>query len=328
MKKNILITGSAGFLGSNLIRGWMHVPAWKSFHENKWQLSSVDRINHNIMNSIYSNKNHAFYPIDICDQHAMEVIFKLHDPSVVIHIADENIDSANDPNSFLTTNVVGTQVILNCCLQNNVKKIIYISTDKVYGHLKSEDQNLWTENDALIGETAYTASKISAELLIKAAHNSRGSKEFDYNIIRMPNLYGPRQSLKRLIPKTIKNIVDGNDVHVYNQGEMMRDWLHVFDASEAILSVLKDGQPNECYNASAGQEFSTIEVVQEICNKLQMGHELIKFIPANTKFRRALDSTKLKALGWCPQMKFKSAIGENCVEWYINNKWFLSQQEV
>lgn len=315
--KKILITGSCGFIFGNFLR--------KAVYEKQpYQLVSVDRVNTNAINSMYWNKNHTFHVADIRDQHIMDTIFQFEKPDIVIHGAAETfVDSSlTDPNSFITSNVLGTQVIINCCVKHNVKKLIYISTDEVYGQLTSENDLAWKEDAPLNPRNPYSATKASGELMVKAAHESFG---LIYNITRSSNNYGPRQTSEKLVPKAIKSILHDEKIPIYGQGLQIRDWTHVYDNCGAVMTVLNNGIDNEVYNISANQELTNIEVINKICNVIGRGHNLIEFITDPRKghdFRYAIDSTKIKDLGWKPNFKFKDGI-VNTVEWYMSNQWFL-----
>lgn len=316
-RKKVLVTGSCGFILGNLLR--------KAVYERQpYTLISVDRVSTNSLNSMYWNKNHTFHVADIRDQHIVDTIFQFEKPDVVIHGAAETfVDSSlSDPNSFVTSNVLGTQVIINACVKHKVEKLIYVSTDEVYGQLRSESDESWTEDSALNPRNPYSATKAAGELLVKAAHESFG---LTYNITRSSNNYGPRQTCEKLIPKAIKCILEGKKIPIYGQGLQIRDWTHVYDNCAGLFAVLNSGQDNETYNISANQEFTNIEVIQSICNAMGKGHDLIQHIPDPRKghdFRYSISANKLKSLGWKPNYKFKDGIVET-VEWYQSNQWFL-----
>lgn len=316
-KKKVLITGSCGFVFGNFIR--------KAIYEKlPYQFVSVDRVNDNAINSVYWNKNHTFHIADITNQHVMDIIFKFEAPDIVIHGAAETfVDASLDnPNSFVSSNILGTQTIINSCLKNKVEKLIYISTDGVYGQLESEADASWKEDAPLNPRNPYSATKASGELLVKAASLSHG---LNYNIIRSSNNYGPRQTAEKLVPKVIKCILHDQPFPIYGQGLQMRDWTHVFDNCNGIISILNNGKPNETYNISSNQELTNIEVVQKICNIMDKGHSLISFTEDPRKshdFRYSMDSSKIKEMGWKPTFKFKDGIVET-VNWYLANQWFL-----
>jgi dTDP-glucose 4,6-dehydratase len=244
----------------------------------------------------------------------MDVIFKFEAPDIVIHGAAE---TNNDSPMLASSNVAGTQVIIDCCLKYKIEKLIYISTDKVYGSLENENSMPWNEESPLNPGDLYSCTKGVAEGLVK-------SSGLIYNIVRSSNNYGPRQSSERLVPKTIKCILEGKDIPLYGQSLQIRDWIHVFDNCNAIFNIMNNGAPNEIYNVSANQELSNIEVVQKICNYMEKGHSLINFIKDAEKhdFRRAIDSSKIRALGWKPNFKFKGGLPET-INWYLSNQWFL-----
>lgn len=321
--KKLLITGSCGFIFSNFVRKFIFSKG--KVGDDVYSVVSVDMVQKNI-SSIYQNKSHTFYVGDIRDQHLMDVIFSFEKPDVVIHGAAETfVDSSlKDPNSFVSSNVLGTQTVINCCVKYNVEKLIYISTDEVYGQLTNENDAAWTETSPLNPRNPYSASKAAGELLVQAAHHSHG---LTYNITRSANNYGPRQNPEKLIPKAIKNILKDRPIPIYGQGLQMRDWTHVYDNCSGLITVLGQGKPNEIYNISANQEFTNIEVINEICKCMGKGHELIQFIedPRGTghDFRYAIDSSKLKDLGWKPNIKLKKDLKEQCVQWYMDNQWFL-----
>lgn len=317
-KKKVLVTGSCGFIIGNLVR--------KAVYEKQpYQLVSIDKVSTNALNSMYWNKNHTFHIADIRDQHIIDVIFQFEKPDVVIHgAAETHVDlSLTDPNAFVTSNVLGTQVIVNACVKHKVDKLIYISTDEVYGHLTDESSPSWTEDSAINPRNPYAATKAAGELIVKAAYQSHGLK---YNITRSSNNYGPRQMPDKLVPKTIKCIMHDNKIPIYGQGLQIRDWTHVFDNCSAILTILNKGEDNQIYNISANQEFTNIEVVQHICNALSKGHNLIEHIidPRGNghDFRYSVDSSKIRELGWEPKYKFKDGI-ISTAEWFQANQWFI-----
>jgi dTDP-glucose 4,6-dehydratase len=314
--KKVLLTGTCGFILSNFIRRAI-------YEKQPYSFVSIDRVSGNA-NALYTHKNHVMHVADLRDQHIIDKIFQFERPDIVIHGAAESfVDySLEDPNAFVTSNVLGTQVVINACVKHKVDRLIYISTDEVYGQLTSELDAPWTEEAPLNPRNPYSASKAAGELLVKAAHASHG---LIYNITRSSNNYGPRQTSEKLIPKAIKCVLHDQKIPIYGQGLQIRDWTHVFDNCAAILTVLNSGKPNETYNISANQELPNIEVIQKICNAMGKGHDLISFIEDPRKghdFRYSIDSTKIKELGWKPNYKFKEGIIDT-VDWYNINQWML-----
>jgi dTDP-glucose 4,6-dehydratase len=322
----ILLTGSCGFIGSQFVRQMIYEQ--NQTKDKRHSFCSIDRVNSNSINAIYSNKGHKFYPADIRDQHVMDIIFQTEKPDYVIHLAAESsVDkSLNDPNSFVSSNVLGTQVIINCCVKHKVKKLLYTSTDEVMGQLTNEQEKSWTEEDIPNPRNPYSGSKYCAEILVKAAHTTHG---LTYNITRSSNCYGPRQLPDKLIPRTIKCILNQQKVGIYGQGKEIRDWTFVGDHCSALMTVLEKGEPNSIYNISANQEFSNLEVVHEICQYMKTGHNLVEFVkdPRGNAhdFRYSVNSSKLRALGWKPTVQFKKDLGDVCVRWYLDNSFWFQQ---
>lgn len=323
--KKLLITGSCSFIYGNFIRKLIYDQNQQPPQDRKYTITSVDRISNNAVNNMYSSKNHVFHPADIRDRHIMDVIFQFEQPDIVIHAAAESSvdNSITDPNAFITTNVLGTQVIINCCLKHKVQKLIYISSDEVMGQLLNEQEAPWTEESPLNPRNPYSSSKACGELLVKAAHETHG---LTYNITRSSNCYGPRQLPEKLIPKAIKYILEGKKIPIYGKGLQIRDWTYVGDHCSAIMTILDKGLPNEVYNISANQEFNNLEVIHEICKYMDVEDqvELIKDPRGGGHdFRYSVDSSKLRKLGWSPQAQFKRDLGELCINWYLQNKYFL-----
>lgn len=319
----VLVTGSASFIFSNFLR--------KAIYEkHPYTFVGVDNITKtNVMNNVYSNKGHVFYIGDVTDDHFMNVLFELERPDIVIHAAALTYvdDSITSPQPFIKNNVMGTQVVIDKCVKWGVKKLIYISTDEVYGHLATETEAPWTESAPMNPRNPYAASKAAGEMLVRAAYTTYG---LQYNITRCSNNYGPRQTSEKLIPKCIKNYLSDKPIPVYGKGLQMREWTHVFDNCSAVLAILKNGVPNETYNISSNQEFFNIEVCYEIVKlinkEIGTDKDLITFVPDRPghDFRYAVDSTKIRALGWTPSWKFKQGGLEQTCRWYIQNKWFLN----
>ena len=198
-KKKILITGTGGFIFSNFIR--------RAFHKKEeYNFVSVDKVRkRHAIHNMYVNKSHKFYPGDVSDSHFINTIFEFERPDIVIHGAAESfVDSSIDNASpFITSNVLGTQVIIDACLRWEVEKLVHISTDEVYGHLTDESAQAWTEDAPMNPRNPYSASKASAELLVKAAHETHG---LQYVITRSCNNYGPWQDPEKFMPKIIQNV--------------------------------------------------------------------------------------------------------------------------
>lgn len=313
--KKILLTGTCGFIMGNFIRKAIH-------GKSPYKFVSLDKVTQDA-NAIYANKNHDFHIADLRDSHIINKIFQYETPDIVIHGAAAScVDSSiTDPNEFITSNVLGTQNIINACLSFNVKKLIYLSTDEVAYHVNSISDNLLDETTSLNPRNSYSASKAAGELLIKAASETHG---LIYNITRCSNNYGPRQTPNKLIPRVIKCILDKKPIPIYGQGLQMRDWLHVFDNCDALSFLLEKGKDNEIYNIAANSELTNIEIVNKICDVIGSGKNLIEFVEDRKghDFRYAVNADKIKTLGWKSNISFNDGIYQT-VEWYLNNKHFL-----
>jgi dTDP-glucose 4,6-dehydratase len=273
---------------------------------------------------VYANRGHKFHIGDVADAHFIDTIFQIERPDIVIHGAAESHvdDSISSANPFIMSNVLGTQVMVDASVKYDVEKFIYVSTDEVYGQLASEGDEPWTESSALAPRNPYSASKAAGELIVEAANATHG---LQYNTTRSCNNYGPRQSTKNLIPKIIRNILRKEKIPIYGQGQQLREWIHVADNCRAVLSIMRNAPSNEAYNISAGYETSNLELVNEICNIMGTGHDLISFVEDRKghDFRYAMENSKLKSLGWEPSFKFKKGL-DHCIKWYINNRWFMN----
>ncbi len=314
----VLVTGTCGFIFGNFIRKAVYDQNQRK-PQDKHIFVSVDKVGANALNSMYWNSNHPFYPADIRDSHIIDVIFQREQPDIVIHGASE---SYSGDNSFITSNVLGTQILIDASIKYKIKKFIYVSTDKVYGQLTSESDTPWNENSPLNPKSSYAATKVAAELLIKAANQTHG---LIYNIVRSSNCYGLRQGPEKLIPKAIKCILNNQKIPVYGQGSQIRDWTYVADNCSAIMTILDKGIANETYNVSANQEFINIEIIQSICNVMGKGHNLIEFAEdpkINRDFRRSVNSLKIRELGWEPSYKFKNGI-KDTIQWFTDNQWYF-----
>ena len=318
----ILLTGSTGFIIGNLLRKMIYEKA-------QYRIVSIDRVSTPAaLNNIYQNKNHTFYMGDISDSHFINNVFAYEKPDYVINgAAEASVDaSLTDPNSFIKSNCMGIQVLLNAAVKYGVKKFLHVSTDEVYGALNSEEEASWTEESPLNPRNPYAASKACSELLVNAAGTSFG---LPYLITRSSNNYGNRQTADKLIPRVIKCALEDKPIPVYGQGLQIRDWTYVQDNCSGLLKALEDGTINETYNIAANCETSNIEIINRICNLVGKGHKNITFIkdPRGNAhdFRYSVNTDKIRRLGWKPEFSFKDGL-ENTVNWYMTNQYFLRQQ--
>lgn len=315
-RQKILITGASGFIFSNFIRSAM-------YEKKPYSIVAVDRIANSLaLNNVYINKHSINYIADITDEHIFSRIVEYERPDVIIHAAAlTSVDEAiHSPNEYVNNNVMGTQIAARVASKFKINKFIYISTDEVYGHLVSENDASWQETSPISPRNTYSATKAAGEHLVVALGNSEG---LNYNIIRMSNNYGPRQTTNKFIPCAVKSLLNNEKIKIYGEGRQIRDWLHVRDSYTGIQTVIDKGAPREVYNIGAGQEFSNIEVAQLICKTMQRDLE-VEFVADRPghDFRYSLSSEKLKKLGWEPKIKFKDGI-QNTVEWFILNKYWM-----
>lgn len=324
----ILITGGAGFIGSNFIR----------FILNKYpdyEIVNLDKLtyagNLETLQDIEGNSRYNFIKGDIVDGQLVESIVKQHQISMMINFAAEShVDrSIDNPNLFTQTNILGTQVLLDVAFKSNIQKFIQISTDEVYGSLG--DEGYFTEDTPIAPNSPYSASKAAADLLVKSYYETH---KMNINITRCSNNYGPYQFPEKLIPLTIKNTLENKDITVYGKGLNVRDWLHVEDHCSAIDLVLHKGIPGEIYNVGGHNEQQNIELVKEILRQLGKTEKLIKYVEDRKghDWRYAIDPSKITSkLGWVPVYTFDEGLTET-VKWYLNNEqWWknlISEEHV
>lgn len=313
--KKVLITGGAGFIGSNFI----HYILSKY---NDYQVINLDKLTYaaNLENlkDIEDNKNYKFIHGDIADK---EFIFKLFEDKkfdIVINFAAEShVDnSILNPQIFTITNILGTQVLLDACRKYNIKRFHQISTDEVYGELPLDDKNiLFTEKTPLNPSSPYSASKASADMLVKSYYRTYS---LPITISRCSNNYGPYQHLEKLIPLMISKAINNDNLPVYGNGLNVRDWLHVYDHCTAIDLIIHEGKIGEIYNIGGNNEKSNIDVVKIILKELGKSEKLIKYVndrPGHD-LRYAIDSTKIKTtLNWNPVYSFEKGILDT-IKWY------------
>ena len=313
--KKMLITGGAGFIGSNFI----HYILSKY---NDYQVINLDKLtyaaNLETLKDIEDNKNYKFIHGDIADK---EFIFKLFEDKkfdIVINFAAEShVDnSILNPQIFTITNILGTQVLLDACRKYNIKRFHQVSTDEVYGELPLDDKNiLFTEKTPLNPSSPYSASKASADMLVKSYYRTYS---LPITISRCSNNYGPYQHLEKLIPLMISKAINNDNLPVYGNGLNVRDWLHVYDHCTAIDLIIHEGKIGEIYNIGGNNEKSNIDVVKIILKELGKSEKLIKYVndrPGHD-LRYAIDSTKIKtSLNWKPVYSFEKGILDT-IKWY------------
>jgi len=330
--KTILITGGAGFIGSNFVKLMIE-------KHPEYKIINIDALTYagNLENlkDINNNPNYEFIKVDIRDREKIEEIFKNNDiTSVVNFAAESHVDrSIEEPEVFLTTNIIGTQVLLDtakkfwkvnptdkyCKEYKPGVKFLQVSTDEVYGALG--ETGMFVETMPVMPNSPYSASKASADMIVRAYNETFG---MPVNITRCSNNYGPYQFPEKLIPLMINNCLKGKDLPVYGDGMQVRDWLHVSDHCSAIDTVLHKGKDGEVYNIGGNNEKANISIVKLIIDTLGKSEELIKYVkdrPGHDR-RYAIDNTKITTeLGWEPAYTFEQGMKET-IQWYFENtKW-------
>ena len=330
--KTILVTGGAGFIGSNFVKLML-----EKYPEYK--IINIDALTYagNLENleDIDSNPNYEFIKVDIRDREKVEEIFKNNEiTSVVNFAAESHVDrSIEEPEVFLTTNIIGTQVLLDtakkywkvnpgdkyCKEYKPGVKFLQVSTDEVYGALG--ETGMFVETMPLMPNSPYSASKASADMIVRAYNETFG---MPVNITRCSNNYGPYQFPEKLIPLMINNCIKEKDLPVYGDGMQIRDWLHVSDHCSAIDTVLHKGRDGEVYNIGGNNEKANIEIIKLIIGTLGKSESLIKYVkdrPGHDR-RYAIDNTKITTeLGWEPAYTFEQGMKET-IQWYLENtKW-------
>jgi len=331
MKKTILITGGAGFIGSHVVRRFVNnYPDYLIVNADKLTYAG----NLENLTDIETKKNYLFEKIDIVDKQFVLDLFKKYSFDGIIHLAAEShVDrSITGPDEFVFTNIVGTVNLLNAALNSwksshDGKLFYHISTDEVYGSLGKE--GLFTEESAYDPKSPYSASKASSDHMIRAYNHTFG---IPVVISNCSNNYGPNQFPEKLIPLAINNIKNNNPIPVYGKGENIRDWLYVEDHTSAIDLIFHRGKVGETYNIGGNNEWKNIDLIKLLCRIMDKklnrpagtSEKLITYVKDRPghDLRYAIDSSKLqKELEWSPIPEFADGL-EKTVEWYLTNgKW-------
>jgi dTDP-glucose 4,6-dehydratase len=318
--RRILVTGGAGFIGSNFVR--MVLSEYPDcFIVNLDKLTYAGNLEN--LAEFLEHKNHKFIKGDICDGALIERIIDEHKIGAIINFAAEShVDrSITEPKAFIEANVTGTLTLLVAARDRKLERFIQISTDEVYGALGQEGK--FTEQTPLSPNSPYSASKAAADHLVRAFGHTWGLR---YNITRCSNNYGPYQFPEKLIPLMINNAINDKELPVYGDGLYVRDWLYVYDHCTAIWLVLQKAPPGEIYNIGGCNEKANLEVVELILNRLGKPKSLIKHVtdrPGHDR-RYAIDASKIIGrLYWQPSVSFEKGINET-IDWYLNNTEWLT----
>lgn len=319
MNKTILVTGGAGFIGSNFVYHMLKT------HPD-YKILCVDCLtyagNMSTLSEAMKNKNFVFYKTNICDRPNIYKIFETEKPDIVVNFAAEShVDrSIETPEIFLQTNILGTQVMMDACRKYGVERYHQVSTDEVYGDLPLDRPDLFfTENTPIHTSSPYSASKASADLLVQAYYRTFG---LPVTISRCSNNYGPYHFPEKLIPLMIANCLNDKPLPVYGEGLNVRDWLYVEDHCRAIDLIIHRGKIGEVYNVGGHNEMKNIDIVRLICDYLGKPYSLITHVTDRKghDMRYAIDPTKIHSeLGWLPETKFADGI-KKTIDWYLNNR--------
>ena len=333
--RKVLVTGGAGFIGSNFLKQMISV-------HPSWLFINIDSLTYagNLENlkQLESNDRYFFVKGDITDRALLKLIFDENEIDYVVNFAAEShVDrSIKQPEIFFKTNVLGTQSLLDAAKQSwqtgeddfgyptyrSGVKFLQVSTDEVYGTLGKT--GYFTEKTMIAPNSPYSASKASADLLVRAYNKTF---KLPVNITRCSNNYGPYQFPEKLIPLMIGNALDEKTLPVYGDGMQIRDWLHVSDHCSAIDIVLQNGIDGEVYNIGGNNEKANIEIVKLIISKLNKSKDLIKYVEDRLGHDRryAIDNTKITSqLGWKPEYTFEQGM-EQTIHWYLdNNEWLAN----
>ena len=317
--KSIIVTGGAGFIGSNFVYYMLEkYPDYK--------IICIDCLtyagNLSTLEGALKNPNFKFYKTDICDRSAIYKIFEEEKPDIVVNFAAEShVDrSIENPEVFLKTNILGTQVMMDASRKYGVERYHQVSTDEVYGDLPLDRPDLFfTEETPIHTSSPYSSSKAGADLLVLAYYRTFG---LHVTISRCSNNYGPYHFPEKLIPLMIANCLNDKPLPVYGEGLNVRDWLYVEDHCRAIDLIIHNGRVGEVYNVGGHNEMKNIDIVKLICKHLGKPESLITYVKDRQghDLRYAIDPTKIHTeLGWLPETRFADGI-KKTIDWYLENR--------
>ena len=316
---NVLVTGGAGFIGSNFIFYMLD-------RHPECRILCLDKLtyagNLSTLKSVMDNPRFMFVKGDICDRETVYRLFEEEKPDIVVNFAAEShVDrSIEDPGVFLQTNILGTAVLMDTCRKYGIERYHQVSTDEVYGDLPLERPDLlFTEETPIHTSSPYSSSKASADLLVMAYHRTYG---LSCTISRCSNNYGPYQFPEKLIPLMIANALNDKPLPVYGDGKNVRDWLYVEDHCKAIDLIVREGKVGEVYNIGGHNEMANIDIVKLILQEIGKPESLITYVGDRKGHDRryAIDPAKIhRELGWLPETKFADGI-KKTVAWYLENR--------
>ena len=318
--RRLLVTGGAGFIGSNFVR-MVLTEHTDCFIANLDKLTYAGNLEN--LEGFLDHPNHKFIKGDICDGPAVKKIIDEYQIDAIINFAAEShVDrSITEPKTFVETNVIGTLTLLEAARNKKLDRFIQISTDEVYGALGPEGK--FTEETPLSPNSPYSASKAAADHLVKAFAHTWG---LPVNITRCSNNYGQYQFPEKMIPLMINNAANDRDLPIYGDGLYVRDWLYVYDHCTAIWKVLTEAMTGQIYNIGGCNEKTNLEVIDMILNRLGKPKSLIKHVtdrPGHDR-RYAIDATKIiEQLNWSPSITFEEGINKT-IDWYLQNKKWIS----
>lgn len=322
MSKRVLITGGCGFIGSNLIR-------FLRTHRPDWRLTNLDSLSYSgnpeNLADLARDHNYEFVHADIRDADTADKLIPQHD--AVMHLAAEShVDrSIMDASPFVSTNVHGTQVLLDAARRANANgwngRFLNVSTDEVYGSLPLDrPDDRFTESSPIEPNSPYAASKAAADMLARAYHHTFG---LDIITTRCSNNFGPYQFPEKVIPLFVTNLLEDRHVPLYGDGLNIRDWIHVDDHAEALLAVLERGKPGEVYNIGADNEHANIDLTRAILGIMGKGEDMIRPVkdrPGHDR-RYAIDSAKIRSqIGWKPSRSAWPDALRKTIAWYTANR--------
>ncbi|SOE96045.1 dTDP-glucose 4,6-dehydratase [Burkholderia sp. D7] len=334
----ILVTGGAGFIGSNFVLDWLRGASEAVLNVDKLTYAG----NLGTLESLSGNARHVFVRADICERAAMDALLAEHKPRAILHFAAEShVDrSIHGPTDFVQTNVVGTFTLLEAAraywstlpaAQKSAFRFLHVSTDEVFGSLSADDPP-FSETTAYAPNSPYSATKAGSDHLVRAYHHTYGLPVLTTNC---SNNYGPYQFPEKLIPLMIAKALAGKPLPVYGDGNNVRDWLYVGDHCTAIRRVLADGKPGETYNIGGWNEKKNLDVVNALCDLLDtlrpkgqgLYREQITYVKDRLGHDRryAIDARKIeRELGWKPAETFETGLART-VRWYLDNQAWVDE---